>query len=142
MVQFQISRGIESELPQIITDGKIYFCIDTGNLFIDYNTERIHVNANKAQTLTYLDEDTNRYVDIDVKTLLDRINTGGGNGEGGGGVSNILIDETLTFSGYAADAKAVGDALATMNYISASDDGTGIVSLTATPLLASEEAEF
>lgn len=114
MVQFQISRGIESELPQIITDGKIYFCIDTGNLFIDYNTERIHVNANKAQTLTYLDEDTNRYVDIDVKTLLDRINAGGGNGEGGGGVSNILIDETLTFSGYAADAKVVGDRIGSL----------------------------
>lgn len=76
MVQFQISRGIESELPQIITDGKIYFCIDTGNLFIDYNTERIHVNANKAQVLTYLDDETNEYVDIDVQTLLENLGSG------------------------------------------------------------------
>ena len=76
MVQFQISRGIESELPQIITDGKIYFCIDTGNLFIDYNTERIHVNANKAQVLTYFDEETSKYVDIDAKTLLELSNSG------------------------------------------------------------------
>ena len=71
MVQFQISRGIESELPQIITDGKIYFCTDTGNLFIDYNTERIHINANKAKALIYYDEELEQYVDISANQLME-----------------------------------------------------------------------
>ena len=70
MVSFKISYGKESNLPQIIKNGNMYFCTDTGNLFIDLLFERIHVNAHKAQMLTYFDEKTSKYIDIDAKTLL------------------------------------------------------------------------
>lgn len=56
--------------------------------------------------------------------------------------SDVSIDDTLSVSGAAADAKAVGDAIAAMNYIYATDDGNGIVTLGASPLTPAEEAEF
>lgn len=74
MASFQINRGLESNLPQEIIDGKIYFCTDTGNLFIDYESSRIHVNANKAQILSYLDEETGEYIDINAQDIFECIN--------------------------------------------------------------------
>lgn len=46
---------------------------------------------------------------------------GGGTGGGTGGGSSVLLDTTLTKSGYAADAKAVGDALKNFEFITEAD---------------------
>ena len=48
MVSLKINRGLEINLPEKISDGKIYFCVDTGNMYFDYNATRIQINANKA----------------------------------------------------------------------------------------------
>jgi hypothetical protein len=56
--------------------------------------------------------------------------------------SNVEIDDTLTQEGKAADAKAVGEAFAAMNAITATDDGTGIITLGVSPLSSAEEVEF
>lgn len=36
VAQFKILRGLSYNIPSIIDDGCIYFCTDTGNMFIDY----------------------------------------------------------------------------------------------------------
>ena len=57
-------------------------------------------------------------------------------------VSNVSIevDATLSQEGKAADAKAVGDAIAAIEYVTATDDGNGIVTLNISSLqLASKE---
>lgn len=36
MASFNISKGLEASLPSTKTDGKMYFCTDTGNIYIDY----------------------------------------------------------------------------------------------------------
>ena len=62
MTSFKISRGLSSKLPVIKTDGVMYFCTDTNELFIDYKdssdvVQRASINASKldgailAQTL-------------------------------------------------------------------------------------------
>lgn len=73
MVSFQIQRGLEANLPKAIKDGKMYFCTDTGNLFIDHESNRIHVNANKAKALSYYDTVIGQYVDMDAQTILEII---------------------------------------------------------------------
>lgn len=57
-------------------------------------------------------------------------------------ISNVSIevDATLSQEGKAADAKAVGDAIAAIEYVTATDDGNGIVTLNISSLqLASKE---
>lgn len=56
--------------------------------------------------------------------------------------SNVELDETLTQEGKAADAAAVGEAIASMNAITATDDGTGIITFGVSPLSSAEEVEF
>lgn len=73
MVSLNIHRGIESDLPKTIKDGKIYFCTDTGNIYIDYESSRIHVNANKAKMLSYYDEEVGKYVDISAQDIFEII---------------------------------------------------------------------
>jgi hypothetical protein len=61
LASFQIKRGLESALPSNKTDGCIYFCTDTGNIFIDYEDKdkngtdvvlRKQINADDAATLS------------------------------------------------------------------------------------------
>lgn len=73
MVSLNIYRGIEFNLPKTIKDGKIYFCTDTGNIYIDYESSRIHVNANKAKMLSYYDEEVGEYVDISAQDIFEII---------------------------------------------------------------------
>lgn len=65
----------------------------------------------------------------------------GEDGEGGSGAS-ITVDTTLTKAGQAADAKAVGDAISSMNHIYATDDGNGIITLSYSPLTPASEGVF
>ena len=52
------------------------------------------------------------------------------------------IDNSLSTTGMAADAKAVGEAIASINHITASDDGNGIITLSATPFASASEVLF
>lgn len=61
MASFQIKRGLEGSLPSNKTDGCIYFCTDTRNIFIDYENVddggnkvvlRKQINADDAATLS------------------------------------------------------------------------------------------
>jgi hypothetical protein len=36
LTSFKISKGLEQNLPEVKTDGTMYFCTDTGNIYIDY----------------------------------------------------------------------------------------------------------
>lgn len=56
--------------------------------------------------------------------------------------ANAEVDDTLSQEGMAADAKAVGEAIASINHITASDDGNGIITLSATPFASASEVLF
>lgn len=75
MAHFKINRGKETNLPEQLTDGLVYFCTDTGNLFVDYNESdmlvRKQLNASCANKLRYLDG--NEYFEIDSSTLIGTI---------------------------------------------------------------------
>lgn len=52
MTSFKLSRGLSSKLPVVKTDGVIYFCTDTNELYIDYKDssdviQRASINASK-----------------------------------------------------------------------------------------------
>lgn len=49
MVLFKAKRGLEAQLPTEITDGVIYFCTDTGNVFFDFHDTRLQISADKAK---------------------------------------------------------------------------------------------
>lgn len=100
MVQFKVNRGNESDLPILLTDGWVYFCTDTGNVYFDWqdgeNVRRTQMNAKYADIIRY--HDGSDYIDIDPAEIA---------------LKNDIpkIDNTLTADGQAADAKAVGDEL-------------------------------
>lgn len=57
MTLFKMNRGYSNTLPTKLTDGYAYFCIDTGDFFIDYADPegilyRKKINAKDAETLT------------------------------------------------------------------------------------------
>lgn len=117
MSTFKISRGIESNLPSQLIDGQVYFCTDTGSLFIDYydslnNLVRQKISAEYADTLRYIqnDEPVNApegslWLDLDSDFPDDTPSK-----------DTIITDITLTQSGKAADAKAVGDAINQLSF--------------------------
>jgi hypothetical protein len=41
------------------------------DFYIDYETSRVHINANKAQALTYYDKELGQYIDIDADYLME-----------------------------------------------------------------------
>ena len=55
-ITLKITRGLEENLPNIKTDGQIYYCYDTGNLYIDHGTERKLISSEYAKALKYIDE--------------------------------------------------------------------------------------
>lgn len=65
MASLQVFKGKESDLASIsLHEGYLYFCEDTGNVFIDGKTERIQVNAHAAEILK------NSSKEIDLEDLL------------------------------------------------------------------------
>lgn len=56
-INFKITRGLEVDLPEDKTDGQIYYCYDTGNLYIDYGEERKLISSEYAKALKYVNED-------------------------------------------------------------------------------------
>lgn len=59
MTMFKAKRGLETQLPTEITDGVIYFCTDTGNVFFDFHNTRLQISAEK----TKFDSDGNLITD-------------------------------------------------------------------------------
>ena len=69
MASFNISKGLEKNLPTTKIDGNLYFCTDTGNMYIDYqdgntvsrklvNKNTIDAKANKADIATTIYQGT------------------------------------------------------------------------------------
>jgi hypothetical protein len=40
MTMFKVRRGVETQLPSEISNGTMYFCTDTGNIYIDMGNLR------------------------------------------------------------------------------------------------------
>lgn len=134
MALFKICRGAETNLPTTLTSGYCYFCTDTTNFYIDYTDTygaltRAKIASKYADKLRYT-EDGN-FIELDPTDIVTKSNyetaigvaTSDKNGlmsssdktklDGiSSGATAVSIDTTLTQSGQAADAKAVGDELA------------------------------
>lgn len=130
MSLFKVNRGNESNLPSKLTDGWAYFCTDTGSFLIDHydstNTlVRSKINAEYADKLRYVQNE--EPIDAPEGTLWIDLDA---EGAGENGEISVFIDTTLTQSGQAADAKAVGDALATKqpvgNYVTVDQVNTKV----------------
>ena len=59
---FKITRGLENDLPDTKTDGQIYYCYDTGNLYIDYEQERKLISSEYAKALRYINENNEKII--------------------------------------------------------------------------------
>ena len=73
MAFYRINRGKEENLPSALTEGSSYFCIDTGNFFIDHkNTSgtlvRTKVSSKYAEKLRYTKD--GNLVEINPTTIL------------------------------------------------------------------------
>ena len=72
MTNFKVYRGTEVNLPKIITDGSLYFCIDTGSIYIDFldsNNEvvRTKISSKYADKLRYIQD--GEVVEIDASEV-------------------------------------------------------------------------
>lgn len=72
MANFKIGRGMQDGIPETLTDGMLYYCTDTTNLFIDYtdsngNLVRSQLSANYADKLRYVEDGAT--VEIDPKDI-------------------------------------------------------------------------
>ena len=73
MAFYRINKGKEENLPSAMSEGSLYFCIDTGNLFVDHkNTSnalvRTKVSGKYAEKLRYTKD--GNLVEIDPNTIL------------------------------------------------------------------------
>lgn len=99
MALFKVYRGNEANLPSQMNDGWAYFCTDTCNFYIDWADDdqvvsRSQINAKSAETIRYMAD--GEYIELDVSAIAAFLNT----------------DTTLSISGKAADAAAVGEVVA------------------------------
>lgn len=110
MVFFKLCRGFESEIPQTYTDGYMYFCTDTGNLYIDWADESgelhrtgirpggasdIPTHLPNPYAITFTGAINETYDGSSAKTINIPI-VQGGDGETGVGISSIAQTTTST----------------------------------------------
>lgn len=74
---FKINRGLEANLPAVLTNGCCYFCTDTTNFYIDYEDKngvltRSKLSSKYADTLRYT-EDGN-FVEINPTDIITKNN--------------------------------------------------------------------
>lgn len=74
---FKINRGLEANLPVVLTNGCCYFCTDTTNFYIDYEDKngvltRSKLSSKYADTLRYT-EDGN-FVEINPTDIITKNN--------------------------------------------------------------------
>lgn len=101
MALYRINKGKEENLPSAMSEGSLYFCIDTGNLFVDHkNTSntlvRTKVSGKYAEKLRYAKNGSTVEIDPDAIELNTNKVT--------------VLDDTVTDIQYPS-AKAVKDAL-------------------------------
>lgn len=51
MTMFKVKRGVEAQLPTALSNGTMYFCTDTGNIYIDIGGARKQISAEYAKGL-------------------------------------------------------------------------------------------
>lgn len=116
MALFKISKGSKSNLPDTLTEGFCWYTYDDSKFYIDHKDEkgvlvRKALNAQDAETLTGASLATIlNSSDIEIptsKAVKAYVDNAVANASG-----NVELDITLSETGKAADAKAVGDALA------------------------------
>ena len=102
---FKILHGDASRISTDITPYHEGYCYVThsGEFYVDMNNERVKLNAKDTETimgasLATILSDTDLEIPTS-KAVLDAIS------------SNSSVDDTLTQTGKAADAKATGDAI-------------------------------
>lgn len=76
MALFKVLRGNETSLPATKTDGWAYFCSDTGNFYIDHQSNagsltRTQLNAKYASQIKY--KDGNGYIEISGADLNNAV---------------------------------------------------------------------
>lgn len=76
MALFKVLRGNETSLPTAKTDGWAYFCSDTGNFYIDHQSNagsltRTQLNAKYASQIKY--KDGNGYIEISGADLNNAV---------------------------------------------------------------------
>lgn len=74
---FKINRGLEANLPAVLTNGRCYFCTDTTNFYIDHEDKngaltRSQLSSKYADTLRYT-EDGN-FVEINPTDIITKNN--------------------------------------------------------------------
>lgn len=78
-IPFKLSRGAEANIPAELTDGHMYFCYDTGNLYIDCQDElgtvqRVQLSSEWADKVRYEENETTISIDaseLATKTYVD-----------------------------------------------------------------------
>ena len=77
MALFKILRGLQKDYAnKEKIDGQILICTDTGNIYVDFVEEgktevkRVQLNADKANKLTYIWEDTGEEILIGVEEFI------------------------------------------------------------------------
>jgi hypothetical protein len=67
---FKVKRGIEKSLPSTLSNGTLYFCTDTGNIYIDIDNIRKQISAEYAKSLKK-DDTVIELDDIILKDTFD-----------------------------------------------------------------------
>lgn len=70
MTMFKVKRGIEKSLPSTLLNGTLYFCTDTGNIYIDIDNIRKQISAEYAKGLKK-DDTVIELDDIILKDTFD-----------------------------------------------------------------------
>ena len=71
MTKFKVKRGLEESLPSVLSNGTLYFCTDTGNIYIDIGNARKQISAEYAKGLKK--DDT--IIELDDIVLKDTFDT-------------------------------------------------------------------
>ena len=115
MALYTINKGKEENLPSAINEGSLYFCIDTGNLFVDHKDVsdvlvRTKISGKYAEKLRYLKNETTIEINPDVIELnTNKVTT---------------LDDTATDIQYPS-AKAVKDAISNASIVTVEITGAG-----------------
>lgn len=115
MAFYRINKGKEENLPSAMSEGSLYFCIDTGNLFVDHkNTSntlvRTKVSGKYAEKLRYVKDGST----IEINPDAIELNTN----------KVTVLDDTVTDIQYPS-AKAVKDAISNASIVTVEITGAG-----------------